>query len=266
MSTSVIGLSIDSASPAALAGFWSQVLQRPVNPGADAENAAIDATDPASGPRLAFHRVPEPKTVKNRLHLDLRTDQFEAESKRLIDLGATPVNDVEKPGIRWTTFADPEGNEFDLVASVPGGDPGRGEYVPSPSERVRSQVARYEATGGAEGGELNGLPVVILTTTGARSGAVRKTPIMRVERDGVYAAIASYAGNPNNPQWYYNLVGHPVAEVRDGQRVHKVRARELSGAEKQSWWAVADALNPNYARYRASAGRDIPILVLEPAE
>jgi len=265
MTTSVIGLSIDCADPVALAGFWSEVLGRPVNLGADAENAAIDATDPASGPRLTFHKVPEPKTVKNRLHLDLRTDQFEAESKRLIGLGATPIRDIEKPTVRWTTFADPEGNEFDLVAAQPrAADPG--EYIPSSSERVRDQVARYQATGGADGGEQDGLPVVILTTTGSQSGALRKTPIMRVERDGVYAAIASYAGNQHNPQWYYNLTAHPEAEVQDGTQVRRVRARELSGAEKQRWWDIADALNPNYARYRASAGRDIPVLALEPAE
>ena len=107
-------------------------------------------------------------------------------------------------------------------------------YAPSPSERVRDQVARYEATGGADGGELAGLPVIILTTTGARSGNLRKTPIMRVERDGVYAAIASYAGGPSDPQWYHNLVAHPDAEVQDGAEAHRVRARELSGAEKQA--------------------------------
>jgi hypothetical protein len=136
MSTSVIGLSIDCADPIALALFWSEALGRPVNPGANAESAAIDATDPASGPRLAFHLVPEPKTVKNRLHLDLRTDQYEAESKRLISLGATPIREIEKPAARWTTFADPEGNEFDLVTALPA-TPRPGEYVPSPSERVR---------------------------------------------------------------------------------------------------------------------------------
>jgi F420H(2)-dependent quinone reductase len=265
MTMAVIGLSIDCADPVALAGFWSQVLGRPVNPGADAGNAAIDATDPASGPRLAFHKVPESKTVKNRLHLDLRTAQFEAESKRLIGLGATPLRDIEKPAARWTTFADSEGNEFDLVAAQPpAAEPG--EYIPSPSERVRDQVARYEATGGADGGEQDGLPVVILTTTGARSGAQCKTPIMRVERDGVYAAIASYAGNPHHPQWYYNLVAHPEAELRDGTQVRRVRARELSGAEKRRWWDLADALSPNYARYRASARREIPVLALDPAE
>ena len=140
------------------------------------------------------------------------------------------------------------------------------EYVPSPSERVRDQVAAYEASGGAEGGLLNGLPVVILTTTGAQSGSIRKNPVMRVEKDGVYAAIASYAGNPRNPQWYYNLVAHPEAAVQDGPTVRRVRARELAGTEKQAWWDIADALNPAYARYRSSAGRDIPILALEPVE
>ena len=118
MTTSVMGLSIDCADPVAVAGFWSEVLGRPVNPGANAESAAIDATDPARGPRLTFHKVPESKTVKNRLHLDLRTDQYEAESKRLIGLGATPIREFERPTIRWTTFADPEGNEFDLAAML----------------------------------------------------------------------------------------------------------------------------------------------------
>jgi F420H(2)-dependent quinone reductase len=156
------------------------------------------------------------------------------------------------------------------TASPPGtGSAGKGtgpEYAPSPSERVRDQVARYEATGGVEGGELGGLPVIILTTTGARSGKTRKNPVMRVEREGVYAAIASYAGGPENPRWYYNLLAHPYATVQDGPQLRRVRARELFDEEKQGWWAIADALNPNYARYRATAGRDIPILALEPAE
>ena len=119
MTTSVTSLSIDAADAAALAAFWSEVLDRPVSPGATAESAAIDATDPASGPKLFFWKVPEPKSVKNRLHLDLWTDEFEAESKRLTALGATSVANFELPAIRWTTFADVEGNEFDLVASVP---------------------------------------------------------------------------------------------------------------------------------------------------
>ena len=159
-----------------------------------------------------------------------------------------------------STDADPA-----ATAATPGASRG-GQYAPSPSERVRDQVARYEATGGADGGELGGLPVIILTTTGARSGSTRKNPVMRVEQDGVYAAIASYAGKPENPQWYYNLLAQPYATVQDGAQVRRVRAREVYDEEKQGWWAVADALNPNYARYRASSGRDIPILALEPAE
>ncbi|HYB47153.1 MAG TPA: VOC family protein [Streptosporangiaceae bacterium] len=108
MTMSVIGLSIDCADAATLAGFWSEALGRPVNPGAHAEHAAINATDPASGPRLSFQKVPEPKTVKNRLHLDLRTDRFEAESDRLTGLGATAIRSFDRPTMRWTTFADPK--------------------------------------------------------------------------------------------------------------------------------------------------------------
>ena len=112
---SVAALTIDCADPAALAEFWGKVLGRPVSPGATAENATVDATDPASGPRLFFQRVPEPKAVKNRLHLDLLTQHLEDEAERLTGLGARPLNEVKLPGVRWTTFADPEGNEFDLV-------------------------------------------------------------------------------------------------------------------------------------------------------
>ena len=131
------------------------------------------------------------------------------------------------------------------------------EYRPSSSDRVRDQVARYEATDGVEGGELNGLPVVILTTQGAVSGAVRKTPIMRVTDGTAYLAIASYAGSP------HNLLASPEAEIRDRNRTVAVCAREVHGAEKDRLWAIADAGNPVYADYRARAGRDIPILVLD---
>ena len=137
------------------------------------------------------------------------------------------------------------------------------EYRPSSSDRVRDQVARYEATDGVEGGELNGLPVVILTTRGAVSGAVRKTPIMRVTDGTAYVAIASYAGSPHNPAWYHNLLASPEAEIRDRNRIVAVCAREVHGAEKDRLWAIADAGNPVYADYRARTGRDIPILVLD---
>ena len=115
VSLGVFALTIDCADPAALAEFWGKVLGRPVSPGATDENAQVDATDPASGPRLFFQRVPEPKTVKNRLHLDLLTEHYDEETERLTGLGARPVNEVKFPGARWTTFADPEGNEFDLL-------------------------------------------------------------------------------------------------------------------------------------------------------
>ena len=116
MITSVIGLAIDCADASALAGFWAQVLDREIKGGASADLAVIEATDPAtSGPRLIFHRVPEPKSVKNRMHLDLGTADLEAEVDRLLALGATRLNDLDKGELRWTTLADPEGNEFDVV-------------------------------------------------------------------------------------------------------------------------------------------------------
>ena len=115
MSSSVLGLSIDCGDAAKLAQFWADVLGRTVSPGPSPESAAIDAD--GSAPRLAFHQVPEAKTVKNRLHLDLISSQFEAESERLLALGATRIRDVEQGSARWTTFADPEGNEFDLIAA-----------------------------------------------------------------------------------------------------------------------------------------------------
>jgi hypothetical protein len=114
MSSSVLGLSIDCGDAAKLSQFWAEVLGSRVNPGPSPEFAAIDAD--GSTPRLAFHQVPEAKTVKNRLHLDLISAQSGAESERLLMLGATRIRDVEQGSARWTTFADPEGNEFDLVA------------------------------------------------------------------------------------------------------------------------------------------------------
>jgi predicted enzyme related to lactoylglutathione lyase len=111
----VMALSIDCADPVELAGFWAKALGRPVSPGATAENAQLEATDPASGPRLFFQNVPEAKAVKNRLHLDLLTEHYEEEVERLTGLGAKSLNEVKVPGARWTTFADPEGNEFDLL-------------------------------------------------------------------------------------------------------------------------------------------------------
>ena len=115
----VAALTIDCADPAALADFWGNVLGRPVTPGPTPENVVVEATEPASGPRLFFNKVPEPKTVKNRLHLDLVTEHYEEETVRLTDLGASPLDEFKFPGARWTTFADPEGNEFDLLSFQP---------------------------------------------------------------------------------------------------------------------------------------------------
>ncbi len=116
MATSLLAISVDGSDIARLAQFWAGVLDRPVSPGATGSFAAIDA---ASGLRLLFHQVPEGKTVKNRLHPDLATSDYELESDRLIKLGAVKLNELEQGGTRWTTFADPEGNEFDLVATTP---------------------------------------------------------------------------------------------------------------------------------------------------
>jgi F420H(2)-dependent quinone reductase len=143
-------------------------------------------------------------------------------------------------------------------------DTGGAEYRPSARERVRDQVAAYEATDGAQGGDLGGRPVIILTSIGASSGAIRKTPIMKVLDGDRYVAIASFAGAPDNPAWYRNLIAHPDVEVQDGAEHRRLHAREIHGAEKTRLWEIADAANPAYAGYRASAGRDIPILLLEP--
>ena len=146
-------------------------------------------------------------------------------------------------------------------------DQAMSEYQPSPRERVRDQVARYEATGGREGGTNEGRPVVILTTIGARTGNVRKTPVMRIEHDGTYAVVASAAGSTADPAWYRNLLAHPdQVRLQDGASVREVRAREVSGAEKDRWWRIAEANWPHFPEYRAkAAGREIPIVLLEPA-
>ena len=139
------------------------------------------------------------------------------------------------------------------------------EYVPSASQRVRDQVASYETTDGREGGTLEGRPVVILTMIGATSGKIRKTPVMRIERAGTYVAVASAGGAPSHPAWYRNLIAHPEVRVQDGARVHVLRAREVFGEEKAAAWKLAESRWPHFPEYRAKAGREIPILLLEPA-
>lgn len=142
-----------------------------------------------------------------------------------------------------------------------------GEYVPSTEQWVRDQVELYESSGGTRGTTLRdtGLPVVIVTSLGARSGKIRKTPLMRVEHDGRYLLVASQGGAPKHPTWYYNLLSHPVIELQDGPVKQDMTVRELSGEEKATWWERAVAAFPNYADYQRRTDRDIPVFLAEPA-
>ncbi|MFE4412039.1 nitroreductase family deazaflavin-dependent oxidoreductase [Streptomyces sp. NPDC056821] len=142
-----------------------------------------------------------------------------------------------------------------------------GEYEPSPTQWVREQVELYEGSGGTKGTTLldTGLPVILLTTVGARSGRIRKTPLMRVEHEGQYAVVASQGGAPKHPFWYFNLRADPRVELQDGPVKQDMTAREVTGAEKARWWERAVAAFPPYAEYQEKTSREIPVFVLEPA-
>ncbi|MER6474151.1 nitroreductase family deazaflavin-dependent oxidoreductase [Streptomyces collinus] len=146
--------------------------------------------------------------------------------------------------------------------------PLEGEYEPSPTQWVREQVELYESSGGTKGTTLRdtGLPVIVLTTRGARSGKLRKTPLMRVEHEGRYAAVASIGGAPKHPVWYFNVKADPHVELQDGPDKRDMRAREVTGAEKAEWWERAVAAFPPYADYQAKTSRVIPLFVLEPVD
>ena len=139
-----------------------------------------------------------------------------------------------------------------------------GDYEPSTQKWVRDQVELYESSGGAAGTELRGMPVIILTTLGAKSGKLRKAALMRVEHDGSYAIVASLGGAPKNPVWYYNVVGHPRVELQDGPVRQDMLAREVTGDEKALWWERCVAAYPDYAAYQTKTDREIPVFVLEP--
>jgi F420H(2)-dependent quinone reductase len=143
--------------------------------------------------------------------------------------------------------------------------PLEGEYEPSPSDWVREQVELYESSGGTQGTTMRDMPVVVVTSRGVKSGKLRKNPLMRVEHDGAYAAVASMGGAPKNPVWYYNIVADPHVEVQDGQVKQDMIAREVTGEEKSQWWARSVAAYPDYADYQANTEREIPVFVLEPA-
>ncbi|WP_405804335.1 nitroreductase family deazaflavin-dependent oxidoreductase [Streptomyces sp. NBC_00210] len=143
--------------------------------------------------------------------------------------------------------------------------PLEGEYEPSTQKWVRDQVELYESSGGAKGTTLRGMPVIVLTTKGAKSGKIRKSPLMRVEHDGAYAVVASLGGAPKNPVWYYNVVADPQVELQDGPVRQDMTAREVTGDEKAVWWKRAVEAYPDYAAYQKKTEREIPVFVLEPA-
>ena len=140
-----------------------------------------------------------------------------------------------------------------------------GTYAPSTSEWVRDQVEKYERSGGADGNEIMGLPIVVITSRGAKSGNLRKNPVMRVEHDGVYAAVASKGGAPEHPEWYYNLVADPHVDLQDGPEPASYVARIATGEERAEWWERAVAAFPNYAEYQTKTDREIPVFLLERA-
>ncbi|WP_030983521.1 nitroreductase family deazaflavin-dependent oxidoreductase [Streptomyces sp. NRRL S-1813] len=142
--------------------------------------------------------------------------------------------------------------------------PLQGEYEPSPEQWVRDQVELYESSGGEEGTTMRGLPVVVLTTRGAKSGKIRKSPLMRVEHDGTYAVVASMGGAPRHPVWYHNVVADPRVELQDGPVRQDMTAREVTGEEKALWWVRAVEAYPDYADYQQKTDRRIPVFVLEP--
>lgn len=139
-----------------------------------------------------------------------------------------------------------------------------GEYAPSTSAWAREQAELYERTNGAEGNDMRGLPIIVLTTLGAKTGKLRKTALMRVEHDGRYCVVASKGGAPENPVWHHNLRAHPLCELQDMAVKRDYRARLLEGEERAAWWERACAVWPDYAAYQEKTERLIPLWVLEP--
>jgi F420H(2)-dependent quinone reductase len=138
-----------------------------------------------------------------------------------------------------------------------------GEYEPSTAEWARKQVETFEASDGQEANLLRGRPIIVLTSVGAKTGKLRKTPLMRVEHDGSYAVVASKGGAPHHPVWYWNLLAHPHVELQDGAVKKDYTARLVEGAEYDEWWARANETWPDYATYQTKTERKIPVFVLE---
>jgi deazaflavin-dependent oxidoreductase (nitroreductase family) len=142
--------------------------------------------------------------------------------------------------------------------------PLNGEYEPSTLDWARENAELYMASGGTDGTEMKGKPVVLLTTIGAKTGKLRKTPLMRVEYDGEYAVVASLGGAPKHPVWYHNVKKNPTVELQDGTVAGDYRAREVFGEEKAAWWRRAVEVWPDYADYQQKTDREIPVFVLTP--
>ncbi len=140
-----------------------------------------------------------------------------------------------------------------------------GEYLPSTSDWARKQAELIESSGGTAGLTLDGRRVIVLTTRGARTGALRKTALMRVEHEGEYAVVASRGGAPTHPQWYFNLLSHPEVELQDGTQRHDYVAHEAQGAEREEWWSRAVDAFPPYADYQEKTERVIPVFILSRA-
>ena len=139
-----------------------------------------------------------------------------------------------------------------------------GDYEPSTSDWAREKAEKYMASGGTKATELKGRPIILLTTVGAKTGKIRKTPLMRVEHDGEYAVVASLGGAPKNPVWYHNIKANPQVELQDGPATGDYEAREVFGDEKAAWWERAVAAWPDYAEYQKKTERQIPVFVLSP--
>jgi deazaflavin-dependent oxidoreductase (nitroreductase family) len=142
--------------------------------------------------------------------------------------------------------------------------PLEGEYAPSPWDWSREQAEKYAESGGADAADMKGMPIILLTTVGAKTGKLRKTPLMRVEHDGEYACVASLGGAPKNPVWYYNIAKNPRVELQDGSVTQDYDAREVFGDEKAVWWERAVEAYPDYADYQTKTDRQIPLFVLTP--
>lgn len=140
------------------------------------------------------------------------------------------------------------------------------DYEPSPTDWVRKQVEQIIVTGTTDGVTVQDRPIVLLTYKGAKTGKVRKTPVMRVENDGSYAAIASKGGAPTNPAWYQALLADPVIELQDGRESGTYRARQVEGDEKADWWKRGVEAYPPYDDYQGNTDRNIPVFVLEPVK